>query len=114
MDDDTDTGLPNADDVPIIWEDDCKELLDLECTEEARVSLHTMSGTKGACTVKVHGTLRGNTINILIDSGSTHNFISQHLTKQPKLATQPCSPFFITVANGAKLQCVSMLHGVKW
>lgn len=99
-------------DIPIMWEEQCPVTNPTEPTDEAKVSIHVMSGTEGACTLKVQGTLKGNTINILIDSGSTHNFISQHLIKKLNLSSQPYSPFSIIVANGDKLQCESMLDDI--
>lgn len=53
-------------------------------------------------------------MSILVDNGSTHNFISQSLVKQLQLKTAPCSAFDITVANGEKVVCATMLDEVKW
>lgn len=100
-------------DMTIEWEDNCHEEEKEEENEVARVSLHAMAGTKGACTLKVQGQLQGRNVSILIDSGSTHNFMSQNLAKQLQLSQQPCSPFSITVANGEKLNCDTLVKRVE-
>lgn len=73
---DNDVTGHTTEEVAIEWEDDCAEKSGKEFQEDAKVSIHAMAGIKGPCTLKVHGKIKGKTVNILIDSGSTHNFIS--------------------------------------
>jgi len=41
----------------------------------------------------------------LIDSGSTHNFISERLANGMRLSVVPTTTFTVRVANGKKLRC---------
>ena len=41
----------------------------------------------------------------LIDICSTHNFISDHVTRHLRLPVVPTDPFKVGVANGEKLSC---------
>ncbi|KAF7137823.1 hypothetical protein RHSIM_Rhsim07G0182700 [Rhododendron simsii] len=43
--------------------------------DEIQLSMHALSGSNSFRTMKILGFLRGKAITILIDSGSTHNFV---------------------------------------
>lgn len=108
-----DTTEPN-----LIWDDDN------ECnprgtqptiiTNDTDLSLHAVTGTQGPHTIKVWGSIKGKRMSILIDSGSTHSFLSQTVVKQLKLKTGNCHDTTITVANGNKLSCNQVIEGAKW
>lgn len=56
------------------------------------ISLHAMSGLPSSETFRVYGTIRNAHITILIDSGSTHNFLHPrvaHFLHLPIESTQP-------------------------
>ena len=42
---------------------------------------------------------------MLIDSGSTHNFINTRLANMLQLLIQPTTAFLVKVANGEKVTC---------
>lgn len=44
-------------------------------------------------------------VMMLIDSGSTHNFISDLLASTLNLPVKPTKPFIVRVANGQHLHC---------
>ena len=52
-------------------------------------------------------------IMILIDSRSTHNFISTRLANQLQLPIKPTATFSIRVANGEKLTCQGKFEKVQ-
>ncbi|GJY02845.1 retrotransposon gag domain, retroviral aspartyl protease [Tanacetum coccineum] len=74
--------------------------LDSDREETAEISLHAILGKSHPTTMKVHGMLHSTEVLILIDGGSTHNFISDVLVNELKLATQPVSPFGVQIGNG--------------
>ncbi|GKD20019.1 retrotransposon gag domain, retroviral aspartyl protease [Tanacetum coccineum] len=78
------------------------DLTDLESDREetAEISLHAILGKPHPTTMKVHGMLHSTEVLILIDGGSTHNFISDVLVNELKLATQPLAPFGVQIGNG--------------
>ncbi|GJS57063.1 retrotransposon gag domain, retroviral aspartyl protease [Tanacetum coccineum] len=79
--------------------------LDSDREETAEISLHAILGKTHPTTMKVHGMLHSTEVLILIDGGSTHNFISDVLVNELKLATQPVSPFGVQIGNGDVIRC---------
>ncbi|KAD4981913.1 hypothetical protein E3N88_18584 [Mikania micrantha] len=55
--------------------------------------------------MKIHGLLQSVEILVLVDGGSTHNFISEVLVNELKLATQPVEPFGVQTGNGDVIRC---------
>ena len=51
-------------------------------------------------------------LTILIDSGSTHNFIDSQISKQADSFVHPCSIFQVMVANGSTLPCKGKCRNV--
>jgi len=47
-----------------------------------QISINTMSGHSDFNTIRVSGHRGKKTLHILIDSGSTHNFLDEHLAKK--------------------------------
>ena len=50
---------------------------------------------------------------VLIDSGSTHNFISTRMVDRLRLPVVPTETFTVRVANGAWLQCQGKFEKVQ-
>lgn len=52
-------------------------------------------------------------VAVLVDSGSTHNFIQDRVAKLLGLPTQQAQPSQVLVGNGDKLDCSSLCHQVN-
>lgn len=65
-----------------------------------QISLHAIAGTKTPQTMRIVGRLRHCTLTILIDSGSTHNFIDPIVIRKAQVPTQSDAIFEVMVANG--------------
>lgn len=89
--------------LSVIWEEE-NSTEEVEITE-TEVSIHALNGTQGLHTLDVLRKKEGKQLTILIESGSTHNFISPGMVKVLGVTTHPCSPFNVAVANGAQLSC---------
>ncbi|XP_051229344.1 uncharacterized protein [Lolium perenne] len=76
------------------------------------VSLHAMAGIKTAKTMLLPVTISGDRLTALVDTGSTHNFLSN--TAMRRLALQPAGSrkYSVTVANGDRLPCKGMARQV--
>ncbi|KAD2804421.1 hypothetical protein E3N88_37798 [Mikania micrantha] len=72
----------------------------------AEISLHAIFGKSHTTTMKVLGTLNSTEVLILIDSGSTHNFISDILIHELSLITQVVNPFGVQIGNGDIIRCI--------
>jgi hypothetical protein len=76
------------------------------------VSLHAMAGIKTAKTMLLPVMIHGERLTALVDTGSTHNFLSRDAMR--RLALQPvgAEKFSVTVANGDRLACQGMARQV--
>ncbi|KAM1679424.1 hypothetical protein TB1_038665 [Malus domestica] len=54
-------------------------------------------------TMKVIGSVNGQQVTVLLDSGSTHNFVDSRLLKKFAWHTQPTKPFEVMIADGGKV-----------
>jgi len=52
-------------------------------------------------------------MKILIDSGSTHNFINNKVVGQLYLFTYPTPEFQVMIANGKNIDCSGKCHNIK-
>ncbi|KAI4384698.1 hypothetical protein MLD38_002817 [Melastoma candidum] len=85
--------------------------------KEMYVTLHAMQGEVpcgSVQTMQVKGWFKKKSLNILVDSGSTHNFVDLVLVKGMNLLVETVSPIRVTVADGRSLICRSMLRQFGW
>jgi predicted aspartyl protease len=80
---------------------------------EPHISLHALAGYTGPRTMRVLGRIGYWKVLILIDSGSTHNFIDQKVAHHLGLSVTPITEFWVTVANGQQLSCTEKHEGVE-
>ncbi|GJS65454.1 reverse transcriptase [Tanacetum coccineum] len=67
------------------------------------ISLNALTGTTNFKTMRVIGTTDKHTINILIDCGSTHNFLDKNMAKKLCYHIRSTCPLPVTVADGNNL-----------
>lgn len=78
------------------------------------LSQDALVGTEGPRTMKLKGSIQDHHLTILVDSGSSHTFLSQALAFQLNGLTQLPGPIRVQVANGAILQCSSHIPAGIW
>jgi hypothetical protein len=76
--------------------------------DPAQISLHALMGHSIPQTLRVMGQIQHTPVAILIDSGSTHNFLQDRVAKQLGLRTEPAHSFRVLVGNGEELHCTTM------
>jgi hypothetical protein len=97
------------------WKQDEQDMADNSvCIEEEgieelgvnlpEISLHAISGTPTPHTMRVVGFIRGQMVVILIDSGSTHNFLDPSIVKKTQLSILSHTRITVKVANGDTIQ----------
>ncbi|KAK6940972.1 Retrotransposon gag domain [Dillenia turbinata] len=64
-------------------------------------------------TMRVIARIEHNEMVVLIDSGSTNNFISKRMTNLLQLLVIPTKPFNVKVANGKPLRCQGRFENVQ-
>ncbi|KAI4303882.1 hypothetical protein MLD38_039466 [Melastoma candidum] len=88
-----------------------------EKDEDVQVTLHAINGedgVEGAKTMRVEGQYKGKTLQILIDSGSTHNFIDMGVVKGLGISTVSIKPVSVTVADGRSIKSSRSLQCFEW
>jgi hypothetical protein len=79
---------------------------------EGLISLHALSGCSAAATIRLTGYINNHPVTVLIDGGSTHNFIQVRMAKFLELPSIPTSPLKVMVGNGSLLKCVTLCPAV--
>ncbi|XP_021595172.1 uncharacterized protein LOC110602054 [Manihot esculenta] len=76
-----------------------------EDEDEPEISLHALTGWSNSQTMRVLVKIGSTEMIVLIDSGSTHNFINGKMAKSLRLPATAVKPNKVKVANGGHLQC---------
>lgn len=83
-----------------------------EPTEEVpEISLHALTGVRTGDTMQVKTQVGGQELVALIDSGSTHNFLSEAAVRDLNMKVQPHIGLCVVVANGERMPCVGFSAG---
>jgi len=72
-----------------------------------------LAGYSNPQTMKVNGLLKRQQVTILIDTGSTNNFLDENIAKKLSIPMEDCEPFEVTLADGGILTCKSKCSNVK-
>ena len=91
---------------------------DTELGEESHdsqpiISCHALSGFTTPQTLKVVGFLKKQKVIVLIDSGSTHNFINKILATLLIFYISLAQPFQFLIADGGIVSCSRKCHSIK-
>lgn len=78
------------------------------------VSLAATSGTQPKRTIRLLGAIGKRPVLILIDSGSSSNFIHEDLAVELQCDITSTTPAVVTLANGAKVKSTSGITGLQW
>ncbi|KAG6382962.1 hypothetical protein SASPL_157305 [Salvia splendens] len=68
-------------------------------------SIHVIGPQIKPRAIRLMGRINGYEVSVLIDSGSTHNFIQPTVAEKLSLHVHPISPFRVFVGNGESLRC---------
>ncbi|GAU40605.1 hypothetical protein TSUD_28110 [Trifolium subterraneum] len=72
---------------------------------DAQISFHSLSGSSATATLRIPGQIANHSVTVLIDGGSTHNFIQTRIAKFLNLPTSPVNTLKVMVGNGQLLEC---------
>ncbi|CAH9112200.1 unnamed protein product [Cuscuta europaea] len=79
----------------------------------AEISFHAILGKSTGATMKLRGSLLNRQVLILIDSGSTHNFISTSLVEELGIKEEGVSTFGVEIENGDVIRCNKICRDVS-
>ena len=103
-------------------EDEKAELVEIEEEEDkaelkekkAEITLCALLGSTSSSTMRVIAILNGQKNVILLNTGSTHNFMDETLAKTLKLSTDVESNFRVRVANGQVIRTLGECKEMKF
>lgn len=72
-----------------------QELPSEDSDEEFHIYVHALSGIQSFKTMRINGVIKKTEVNILVDSGSTHNFLDPGVAKRARVRIQQTSPLTI-------------------
>ena len=72
-----------------------------------------MEGITTPQTIKIEGQIKKKKVIVLIDSGSTHNFIHCRVEKELNFFLYPAPECQVMIANGGKINCSGKCHNIK-
>lgn len=79
---------------------------------ELVISLQALTGTPNPQTMRVRGYLGRLGVTVLMDLGSTHNFLNPQIAFQLGLKPTHIGRMRVIVANGEQLSCTGLCAGV--
>ncbi|GJV17211.1 retrotransposon protein, putative, unclassified [Tanacetum coccineum] len=79
----------------------------------AQISLNALTGIHNFQTIRVKWVIRRQTVNILVDCGSTHNFVDLHMAKRIGCIMKPMYSLQVSVANGEVMTSTLMCQGLS-
>jgi hypothetical protein len=86
--------------------------LDLEDTTRT-IYFHALCNINTPQTLKIQGYIKNKKVTMLIDSGSTHNFIHYKLAKYLNCFVFPTPKFQVMTADGGTIDCSRKCHSIK-
>ena len=81
--------------------------------DEPVISLHALAGISSPQTLKIRVFIKHLPIVVLIDSGSTHNFIHQKVAEAVHCFVRVVSNFQVQIADGGTMKCEGHYENVK-
>lgn len=89
-----------------------EELQQLEVMHSSSISYHAMAGGDAASALRFTGYVQGSSVQVMLDNGSTHNFIQTRVANFLHLAVEPISQFSVMVGSGQRLPCTGTVRQV--
>ncbi|KAL8103484.1 hypothetical protein AgCh_027901 [Apium graveolens] len=90
------------------------ELADEIGNETEQGSLYALIGNSKSKCLRMDGKIDNKFVQILVDGGSSHNFIQTRVAKFMGLTITPSTQLFVIVGNGQNLKCVGQCADVKF
>jgi len=77
------------------------------------ISCNTLAKITTPQTIKIEGHIKKKKVIVLIDSGSTHNFIHCKIAKELNCFLYPTPEYQVMVASGGTINCSGKCHNIK-
>ena len=83
-------------------------------TELAHISLNAIAGLTSFQTMRVTGYVGKKSLQLLLDNGSTHNFLDCAKAAQLGCVTQKGGQMNVTIADGSEITCCEWIKDFVW
>lgn len=90
------------------------DMEEAELQLEPCISVNALAGNHTYQTMRVRGLVNGKPLHILVDSGSTHNFLDEELASTLNIEVKKISPQSIAVADGNSISCTQLCTKFSW
>ena len=81
--------------------------------DPAQISFNSLAGNVALETLRFMGTIGNHHVVLLVDGGSTQNFIQHQLVSQLSLTPRTTTPLRVMVGNSQQLECTSVCESVS-
>lgn len=81
----------------------------LELQEHSSISYHALTGGISPSTLCT-GQINGSPVQVLVDGGSTYNFVQTRAAKHLRLTIESIPPIFVMVGSGQHLRCEGVVR----
>ena len=105
--------IEEVDDPPLDSEPPASLFVPCLVTPEHHVSFNAFNGSSSLGTMQFHGSINGVIVQILLDNGSSDNFLQPRLAHYLKLPIEPIPSFQVLVGNGNSLTMEGLAQDVK-
>jgi hypothetical protein len=78
------------------------------------ISQAAAKGSQAATTMRLQGWIQQQEVIMLVDSGSSHTFVSSTLAARLQVPCRPIPPLRVKVANGGLMYCGTELPNCEW
>lgn len=82
--------------------------------DKPKLFMNALSGTSNYQTIRVSGLYNKKVLQILIDSGSTHNFLDLEFDKKLGCKLEAITPLYVTVADGTRIDAPFIYKDFTW
>ncbi|GJY36047.1 ty3-gypsy retrotransposon protein, partial [Tanacetum coccineum] len=109
------TSPDDSDSSPLLIEHAEEKLDVISCpqeTAEPHLSLNAYHGSNGVVTIRLCGSINGTKVQVLLDGGSSDNFIQPRVAKHVSLLIEPSKTFRVMVGSGTFLQVEGLITSI--
>lgn len=78
------------------------------------LSINELAGTESHDSIQLKSTVNNKTMLILVDTGSSHSFVSSHFVLLNNIPTTPMQQQMIKLANGNWMTTTTQVKGLQW
>ncbi|KAG6531914.1 hypothetical protein ZIOFF_005750 [Zingiber officinale] len=105
--------IENSEEEDDFYEGETQDNINEVQDDSMAISVHALEGLQTPQTMKVKGFIKKQPVMILIDSGSTNNFLDSTLARRLKQKIERASTFDVKVTDGRSLTSPGKCEGIK-